>query len=165
MYQDSEFDEFLSLASVFIEGGYRFHLFTLLFPWLDEGGAEGFGDYYFAEPRLLSKSNFVSLITTILDDLDDDTKKLLLFQLKLGLEDYYYLRFSTPEFETLRFENRTDYEKLTIQTSCSLCNSYFPQTVDCKNFLKHNMGSLDKSYTFSCHRCDVNKKYQALLHS
>ena len=157
MHHDSEFDDFLSFASVFITGGYRFHLFTLLFPWLDEGGAEGFGDYYFTEPEKLSKPNFISLIKKILSDLDENTKKILLYQLKLGLEDYYYLRFSTSEFETLRFENRTDHEKLTIQTFCSLCKSYFPQTVDCKNFLKYNMGSLDKSYVFSCPTCDVNK--------
>ena len=94
----------------------------------------------------------------ILNNLDQETKSLLLFQIKLGVEDYYYMRYSNREFELLRFHQRNNYEKIVIQTRCIECNSYFPKIVNISNFLEHHMGLMDESQKFDCPKCNQNNK-------
>ena len=94
----------------------------------------------------------------ILNNLDQETKSLLLFQIKLGVEDYYYMRYSNREFELLRFHQRNNYEKIVIQTRCIECNSYFPKIVNISNFLEQHMGLMDESQKFDCPKCNQNNK-------
>lgn len=156
LYSTGNYEQFASFSNSLIEGGYRYHIFTLFCPWLDEGGAEGFKQNLMPEDYdIFSKFDFTSLVLEIFNILDDNIKKLLLYQFKLGIEDYYYFRFSTKEFEMLRFQNRVNYKKITIQTICSLCDTYFTQIVEIEDFLKNNIGKLDKSYLFACPKCDI----------
>ena len=114
-----DYDDFIDFASVFIEGSYRIHIFTLFFPWLDEGNGDGFRQFAL-DNQVFSKPKIKSLILDILNNLDQETESLLLYQIKLGVEDYYYMRYTNREFELQRFYHRTNYEKIVIQTICTV---------------------------------------------
>lgn len=46
-------------------------------------------------------------------------------------------------------------KKITIQTECALCESYFPVTVNLNDFLQLHSGIFDESHQFQCPKCDV----------
>jgi hypothetical protein len=154
-----DYDDFIDFASVFIEGSYRIHIFTLFFPWLDEGNGDGFRQFAL-DNQVFSKPKIKSLILDILNNLEQETRSLLLYQIKLGVEDYYYMRYTNREFELQRFLHRTNYEEIVIQTICTLCNSYVPKTVSISNFLEHHMGLMDESQKFDCPKCKQNNNKQ-----
>jgi hypothetical protein len=159
-YNQIDRDDFIDFAIVFIEGSYRINIFTLFFPWLDEGNGDGFRQFAL-DNQVFSKPKIKSLILDIINNLDQETRSLLLYQIKLGIEDYYYMRYTNREFEVSRFHHRTNYEEIVIQTKCIECNSYIPKTVSISNLIEHHMGLMDESQKFECPKCTQNNKQKS----
>lgn len=136
--------------------GYNARAYTLFFPWLDSGDAFGFDQCMIGGNDLLTKSQISFMVMNTLNELDAESRELLLFQLKFGIEDYYYERWSTREFEKLRRENSSDVKKLTIQTQCSKCEECFPRTVNMDDFIRRHLGTIDESQEFECPNYDAN---------
>lgn len=155
LYEQANFNDFITISRPFIEG-YRLCAYTLFFPWMDHGAAFGFDNIMIGGNDLLTKTQISSIVTNTLDELDAETRELLLFQMKFGIEDYYYETCSTIEFEKLRRKNISDENKITIQTECSKCESRFPITVNIIDFIQRHSGTIEESHEFQCPECDVD---------
>ncbi len=97
----------------------------------------------------------------ILNNLDQESRSLLVYQIKVGIEDYYYMRYSNREFELERFYQRNNYDNIVIQTKCISCNSYVPKIINLINFLECHMGIMDESQKFDCPKCTHNNKQKS----
>lgn len=157
LYQQVGFEDFITISDKFIpfltDFRLRLNVFSLFFPWL---GAEYVGlGYRDAEVvTLVTKPQISSLVLETLNQLDPESREVLLFELKFGIEDSYYWECSTPEFERLRIKNISNKNKITIQTKCSKCQSCSPVTVNLNDLLQRHSGLIDESHEFPCPKCD-----------
>lgn len=69
-----------------------------------------------------------------LDELDDEQRKLVCFQIKLNIESGYEAMPVTLEWEKMRFDNIKDHTKLTLLGSCSNCKCEYPFQMDLLDF-------------------------------
>jgi len=77
-----------------------------------------------------------------LNELDEQTQKLLLFQIKLDFESDYGesshawgVKF-IKEWELMRFQSIQDYSKITLLGTCKKCISWYPFQLDIFKFLE-----------------------------
>jgi hypothetical protein len=68
-------------------------------------------------------------------DLDEETQKLLLFQIKHDIEYGYGGLFMTREWEKMRYENLKEFSRVTLQGNCIECYAHFPFLMDMFEFL------------------------------
>jgi hypothetical protein len=76
-----------------------------------------------------------------LNELNEETKKLLLFQFKIDIEtDYYYPRLTessiVKEWESMRIQNVHDYSKVVLSGYCEECKSSYPFVLDIIKFIQ-----------------------------
>ncbi|MDQ3838881.1 MAG: hypothetical protein M3297_06390 [Thermoproteota archaeon] len=64
---------------------------------------------------------YPGLFIATLDQLDEETKKTLLFQFKLEIEGYYDIYLSNKEWEIMRYRNIGNYSAVTIPGYCNKC--------------------------------------------
>ena len=64
---------------------------------------------------------YPELFIETLDKLDDETKRILLFQFKIEIEGYYDIYLSTKEWEIVRYHNISNYSSVTIPGYCNRC--------------------------------------------
>jgi hypothetical protein len=153
LYEQANFENFVTISSTFMEG-FRSSVHTLIFPWLDYGDAYGFDQGMVGGNKILKEPQISSVVLETLNELDPESRELLFFQLKFGIEDHYYGRCSTKEFEKLRIKNISNENQVTIQTKCSKCGSCFPVTVNLDDLLRRHSGQIDESHIFPCPNCD-----------
>ena len=72
-----------------------------------------------------------------------------------GIEDHYW-RYSTREFEILRFKNHSNENIITIQIKCSKCDSGFPVIMNLNDLLQRHSGMIDEPHEFPCPKCDTD---------
>ena len=88
LYKQSNFKDFVTISQPFLEG-YSLRAYTLFFPWLDDGDAYGFDQVMVGGNDLLTKSQISIMVMNTLNEIDDESRELLLFQLKFGIEDHF----------------------------------------------------------------------------
>jgi hypothetical protein len=66
--------------------------------------------------------SYPELFIETLDKLDEETRKILLFQFKMEIEGYYDIYLSTKEWEIMRYRNISNYSSVTIPGNCNRCN-------------------------------------------
>lgn len=75
-----------------------------------------------------------------LDELDEQTRNLLLLQFKMDVEaDYSYEHMdseSVREWELMRFENIQNYSKVTLSGYCKECKLSYPFVMDMLAFIR-----------------------------
>lgn len=75
-----------------------------------------------------------------LNELDETTRKLLLFQFKLDIEGDYYHPYhpkeTVTEWELTRLENICDYSRVTLSGKCEECQLSYSFTMDIFEFIK-----------------------------
>jgi hypothetical protein len=92
-----------------------------------------------------------------LNELGEETKKILLFQFKIEIEGYYDIYLSTREWEIMRYRNISNYLSVTIPGYCNRCQEetafqydimeYFLSISD--NMMPYSSGVI----TTDCIRC------------
>jgi hypothetical protein len=105
---------------------------------------------------------FNELFNETVNELDEDTKKLVLYQLKLDFEkivEQEGLRHYKG-FEDGRFELRGSYEFAAIEGYCYLCQLYYPLGV---NILEYRGSIQDAYYSLfgqlipaTCPKCKIS---------
>ena len=76
-----------------------------------------------------------------LNELNEETKRLLLFQFKIDIETDYYYPYRTissivKEWELMRIQNVQDYSKVTLSGYCEECKSSYPFVQDIIKFIQ-----------------------------
>ena len=122
-----------------------FKLFTLFFPWLDIPVYMGLKVYFRTETDYEEFVNILikyrETILNELEKLDEESKFLVLFKLKIDIEDYYYLEYSTREFELKRISNIQNLNQVLVQTECKNCKYHTPQLINLQEFIKMHFGN------------------------
>ena len=73
----------------------------------------------------------------LINKLDEETRKLILFQLKLDIETSHYNGgITTKDWEKKRYENINDYNKIVLQGYCVECKSSYPSHVGTLNLFQ-----------------------------
>jgi hypothetical protein len=140
---------------------FRSHAFLLFFPWLDGGNADGFKQTGAAESLPFTKKIKNMMLETV-SKLDGTQKKLLFYQIKSAMEDYYYWRFPSTEYEMSRLANSSNLEMVTVQAECNNCKVVSPFTINLEQMLARHIGSMDKSRRLSCPKCSKENSCQLL---
>jgi hypothetical protein len=95
---------------------------------------------------LYTNQESARIILEIIDELDQEKRKLVLLQLKLDIESNYYDRMdATHDWELKRYYNITNERVVTIEGYCLECRSKFPFEMDIIEFL--GTGSHPKCYS------------------
>jgi hypothetical protein len=89
--------------------------------------------------------------------LDEETRKALLFQFKIEIEEYYNIYLSTKEWEIKRYQNISNYSSVTIPGFCNICKSEVPFQYDLLSYL-NSIYEMKKPYpsgiiTTDCINC------------
>lgn len=155
LYERADFEDFVTISSPFIQS-YRSSVFTLVFPWLDSGDAFGFDQIMVGGNNILKKPEISSIVLETLNEFETESKILLLFQMKFGIEDHYYGLLSSREFEKLRIKNIGNANRITVQIKCSKCESFIPISADVNDLLEYHSGQFDESHELPCPTCDTN---------
>jgi hypothetical protein len=75
-----------------------------------------------------------------LNELDEQTRKLLLLQFKMDIETNYTYEHMDPEsvreWELMRFENIQNYSKVTLSGYCKECKLSYPFVMDIFSFIR-----------------------------
>ena len=92
-----------------------------------------------------------------LNDLDEETKSMLLLELKRELEHSYLLLAPSREFEKIRLQNSDNNNQISVQTKCILCQSHLPTNVKSMDLIKSYFTGDKKIFSFSCPKCQATK--------
>jgi hypothetical protein len=99
----------------------------------------------FLMSRLYTDYKFAQIFVDILKKVHPLERKLIQFQLKLDIESIYYDKVGgTIDWETLRYGNIKDVNKVVIQGFCLECGSQFPYHMDVFSFM--NIGGKNAVY-------------------
>jgi len=111
---------------------------------------------------LYTNEESARIILEIIEELDDEKRKLILLQLKLDIEaNYYNVMDATNDWELKRYDNITNERVVTIQGFCLECRSKFPVETDLMEFLQAGShpkcyspdGALFRTGTIICKKC------------
>ena len=85
------------------------------------------------DQRLLDKLEGAGVPDTFretITEMDEQTRRLLLMQLKLVCEEVYNNRFSSANWEVERYKSISNYSKVTVPAYCQECHVKPPLLVD-----------------------------------
>ena len=108
-----------------------------------------------------------AILMETLNELDEATRKIVIYYEKLAIERKIYggdvgpySRQTSREWEEVWFANRNEYSKLTLFGHCSRCKFSGPLIVDYYKFKKEALLDNDDLPTFKtdCHKCKAKDK-------
>lgn len=113
---------------------------------------------------LWSVSEFRDIANIFIDsieELDEETRRLVFFQIKLDVESSICtcLKGVNRQWENTRYNNISDYNKLTTLQECEVCKNAIPFKVDIIDFLRSSLdvtikgGSAISNNKFCCDKC------------
>ncbi len=166
LYSLADFKDFFTFCCLFSAPSIRVDISFIFFPWLYNGilftGSTNFVQYRFYKDLVKVLLKHKDVILGIYNNLNAILKSLLQLELKISIEQFYYKKFNTYEFELERLQSVDKKDKIVIQVRCKKCNKESAVLVDTKEFVERNYGEKDKSYTFPCKKCkndsEPNKK-------
>jgi hypothetical protein len=99
---------------------------------------------------------YVKLWFESLNELDPETKSLLLFNIKTERENEIMIRSSGPwSYESMRFQYRQDYNSIVVEGLCNNCFYVQPRVIDIEGYLNFSLIRTDQSYALSrCNHCN-----------
>jgi hypothetical protein len=89
-------------------------------------------------------------------EIDDQTRRLLLMQLKLACEEVYNARSSSADWETERYKNISNYSKVTVPGYCQECHVKAILLVDIFDHLDA-IASAGRAFNLAFHFSDCEK--------
>jgi hypothetical protein len=100
---------------------------------------------------------YPELFVQTLEQLDEETKKILLFQFKLEIEGYYDIYLSNNKWEIMRYHNIGNYSSVTIPGYCNKCREETALQYDILNYFR-SMYEIKRPYssgiiTNDCIKC------------
>jgi hypothetical protein len=159
LYQNATFEDFIILCSIFAAPFYRVEISFFFFPWIYNGILNFDKHNYFRYPNYKDFVN--SLINnkeTILDvfwNLHGEERSLILFELKLQIERFYYRKFNTSEFEVQRMKPNHSINKVVIQIACKECKSSFPLLIPIEELINKHFGRKRAYDYYPCNKCSL----------
>jgi hypothetical protein len=116
------------------------------------------------DPQIKDKANqYLALWFESLRDLDKETKRLFLYNIKSETENEIMIQSRGPQsFEKKRFDYRSDYSSIVVEGLCNNCSYVQPRALDIEKYLKITLIRYDRRYALSrCNHC--NDKGEVVL--
>lgn len=155
LYARKEHDYFLELANDLQMG--RPTPYALFFPWLE---VVEIGDTFLLSYRNTSHEVFSSqkrgrgIVLEALKSMDNQSRELLLHEIKRDIEGLYYWHATSQAFELERMKNAGNSNQVVFQTKCKSCRSLTPRSLTFKVLFSRHTGKIDAKHRFDCSQCD-----------
>ena len=111
----------------------------------------------FVEHAFLNLSNIIQWVIfypetfrETITEMDEQTRRLLLMQLKLVCEEVYNNRFSSVDWEKARYNNISNYSQVTVPAHCQKCKVEAPLLIDIFDHLDA-IASAGRAYDVAFH--------------